>query len=57
METVYLVLKGSHGMDFDRVEVSVNNPEDCAREVLAAVARERWVLSVGDRIEIQDTPE
>jgi hypothetical protein len=57
METVYLVLKGSHGMDLDRVEVSVNNPEDCAREVLAAVARERWVLSVGDRIEIQDTPE
>lgn len=53
METVYLVLKGSHGMDLDRVELDVRDPQDCSREVLAAMARERWVLSVGDRIEVQ----
>lgn len=53
MEVVYLVLKGSHGMDLDRIEVSVKDPEDCAREVLAAMTRARWVLSAGDRVEVQ----
>jgi hypothetical protein len=56
MDVVYLVLVGSHGMDLDRVELSVQDKEDCGREVLAAVSRERWVLSVGDRIEVQATP-
>ena len=57
MEVVYLVLKGSHGMDLDRVELQVNDPSDCGREVLAAMARYKWVLSVGDRVEIQEKPE
>ena len=56
MDVVYLVMVGSHGMDLDRVELPVQDKNDCGREVLAAVARERWILSVGDRIEIQDTP-
>lgn len=54
MQTVNLVLVGSHGMDLDIVPLQVHDSEDCSREVLAAVTRERWVLSVGDRIEIRD---
>jgi hypothetical protein len=55
MEVVYLVLMGTGG-ELDRVELSVNDRDDCAREVLAAMTRQRWVLSVGDRIELQATP-
>jgi hypothetical protein len=51
---VYLVLVGSHGMELDRVELNVKDPDDCAREVLAEMTRQRWVLSVGDRIEVQE---
>lgn len=49
---VDLVLLGTGG-ELDRVPLKVNNPEDCAREVMAALVREKWVLSVGDRVEIQ----
>lgn len=41
------------GGELDRVELTVNDPDDCAREVLAAMTRQHWVLSVGDRIELQ----
>ena len=52
MKTVYLVLLGMGG-ELDRVAIEVKDPDDCAREVLAAMTRQRWVLSVGDRVEIQ----
>lgn len=50
---VDLVLIGSGG-ELDRVEMNVADTEDCSREVLAALSRNRWVLSVGDRIEVQE---
>jgi hypothetical protein len=52
MEVVYLVLIGTGG-ELDRIALNVKDPDDCSREVLAAMTRERWVLSVGDRIEVQ----
>lgn len=51
---VDLVLVNSTSGELDRVEVNVNDPESCEREVLAALQRQRWVLSVGDRIEVQE---
>lgn len=57
MQKVCLVLIGSHGTELDRVELNVKDPQDCAREVLAAMTRQRWVLSVGDRVEIQGERE
>lgn len=57
MEVVYLVLMGSAGHELDRVEMPVRDKEDCARETLAMMVSQRWVLSVGDRIELQATPE
>lgn len=54
MQTVNLVLVGSHGMDLDSVPLQVHDSENCSREVLAALPREKWVLSVGDRIEIRE---
>ncbi len=53
MKTIHLVMFGSHGLELDRIEVQVKNPDRCEREVLAAMSRARWVLSVGDRVEIQ----
>ena len=50
---VDLVLLGTGG-ELDRVALKVNDPENCAREVMAALSREKWVLSVGDRVEIQE---
>lgn len=52
MDVVYLVLIGMGG-ELDRVELSVKDPENCAREILAAMTRRHWVLSIGDRIEIK----
>lgn len=49
-----LVMVGSRGVELDRVSIKVRDPKDCAREVLAAMHREKWILSVGDRVEIQD---
>jgi hypothetical protein len=57
VQKVCLVLIGSHGTELDRVELNVKDPQDCAREVLAAMTRQRWVLSVGDRVEIQGERE
>lgn len=54
MTKVDLVLLNSMGDPLDTVELDVRDPQNCEREVLAAVTRERWVLSVGDRIAIQD---
>ena len=54
MKTVYLVMIGSHGMELDRIEMLVKDPDDCAREVLATMTRARWVLGVGDRVEVQE---
>jgi len=54
VKTLNLVMIGSHGAELDRVEFRAKNPEDCAREVLAVMHAEKWVLSVGDRIEIQE---
>ncbi len=53
MQTVKLAFVGSHGSDLDEVEITVRRPADCAREVLAAIAHHKWVLAVGDRIEIR----
>lgn len=53
METINVVLMGSMSGELDRVPVTVRDPENCAREVLAAMTRAHWVLSAGDRIEIQ----
>lgn len=52
--TVHMVLVNSFSGELDTVEVDVNDTEDCSREVLAALQRENWVLSVGDRIEIRE---
>jgi hypothetical protein len=51
---VDLVLRNATSGELDRVELTVNDPEDCGREVMAALTRERWVLSVGDSIEVQE---
>lgn len=53
MATVKVAFVGSHGMDLDEVEVTVRNPDNCEREVLTAITRANWVMSVGDRIEIR----
>lgn len=55
MEVVYLVLVGMGGV-LDTIELQVRDPQDCSREVQAAMAREKWVLSVGDRVEVRATP-
>lgn len=52
METIHIVLLGMGG-ELDRLDIEVRDSEDCLREILAAITRESWVLSVGDRIEIQ----
>lgn len=59
MKTLNLVMIGSHGCELDRVEFKVRDPEHCEREVLATLTREKWILSVGDRIEVQNpgTPQ
>ena len=54
MTKIAVVLVGSHGMSLDSIPLTVHDSEDCSREVLAAVTREKWVLSVGDRIEIRE---
>lgn len=51
---VDLVLKNSTSGELDRVEITVNDPQNCEREVMSALSRERWVLSVGDSIEVQE---
>jgi hypothetical protein len=38
----------------DKVPLEVKDETNCEREVMAELARQRWVLSVGDRIEIRD---
>jgi len=50
---VDLVLANATSGELDRVELTVNDPESCEREVMAALSRQRWVLSIGDRIEVQ----
>lgn len=50
MQPMELVLVNSAECELDRVTITVNDPEDCSREVLAALTRHRWILSVGDRI-------
>lgn len=52
MKMVQLVLIGPGGI-LDSIPLQVKDPEDCAREVLAAMTRAKWVLSVGDRVELQ----
>jgi hypothetical protein len=54
VKTLRLLLLGSHGMVIDNIELEVRDESSCEREVLAAVTRERWCLSVGDRIEIRE---
>lgn len=54
MTKIAVVLVDSHGLELDSVPLQVYDSENCSREVLAAITRERWVLSVGDRIEIRD---
>jgi hypothetical protein len=49
---VQVALVGTGG-DLDCVLLEVKDDSDCAREVIAAVTRERWVLASGDRIEIR----
>jgi hypothetical protein len=51
MTRVDLVLIGMGG-ELDRIPLEVNDPEGCEREVMAALSREKWVLSVGDRIAV-----
>lgn len=53
MSKIWLVLLGSADHELDRIELTVRNPEACGHEVLAAIAERKWILSVGDRIEIQ----
>jgi hypothetical protein len=54
MKTIKIVLVGSHGEALDTVDVEVKDCDSCSREVMAAIVREKWVLSVGDRIELHD---
>lgn len=54
MTTVVMQLVNSHDCKLDEVNVEVRDTEDCSREVLAALSREKWVLSVGDRIELKE---
>lgn len=54
MTTVVMMLVNSHDCKLDTVEIKVQDPEDCSREVMAALSREKWVLSVGDRIELRE---
>lgn len=52
-ERVNLVFIGTAG-ELDRVQLIVRDKEDCTHEVMTAITREKWVVSVGDRIEVQD---
>lgn len=59
VQTVQLVLVNSADCELDKIDLRVKDPEDCSREVMAALSREKWVLSVGDRVEVRekvDTP-
>lgn len=38
--------------EIDRVSIEVKDDSDCAREVIPAVTRAKWILRTGDRIEI-----
>lgn len=51
MVKIDLVLVGRGG-ELDRVPLEVNDQDACEREVMAALSREKWVLSVGDRISV-----
>lgn len=57
MEKIYVVLIGSHGMELDRIEVSVADTANCGKEVSEAIHTARWVLSIGDRVEVQERPQ
>lgn len=51
---VDLVLLNSTGDRLDSVVLNVSDEQACEREVMAALSRERWVLSVGDHIAVQE---
>lgn len=55
MATVQLALVNSVGTELDNINLNVKDPSDCSREVMAALSREKWVLSVGDRVEVRET--
>lgn len=55
VQTVQLVLVNSVGAELDKIDLRVKDPSDCSREVMAALSREKWVLSVGDRVEVRET--
>ena len=38
--------------ELDRIPVEVKDDSDCAREVIAAVTRAKWILATGDSIQI-----
>lgn len=57
MATVQLALVNSVGTELDKVPLNVKDPSDCSREVMAALSREKWVLSVGDRVEVRETAD
>lgn len=55
VQTVQLALVNSVGAELDKIDLRVKDPSDCSREVMAALSREKWVLSVGDRVEVRQT--
>lgn len=54
VQTVQLALVNSVGAELDSINLNVKDPSDCSREVMAALSREKWVLSVGDRVEVRE---
>ncbi len=57
MHKVHVVLLSALGTEFDRVEITVRDSDNCAREVIATIVREGWCMAVGDRVELQQVPE
>jgi hypothetical protein len=41
--------------ELDKIPLEVKDDSDCAREVIPAITRAKWVLGTGDRIEIRGT--
>lgn len=54
MSQVLFVNKNAIGGELDRVVVQVHDVDDVSRELVQQIEDRRWVLAVGDTIEIRE---
>lgn len=52
MIKVTVILRGSHGMELDKLQFHIRDWDDCNRAMLQAITKANWVISPGDTIAI-----